>query len=122
MPANKLVLVVDDDWDILEVLAETITTEGYQAVTAHDGLAALDYLETHEAPGLVLLDWNMAPMNGTAFMAAIARNPQLASIPVILLTADGRVEVKARDYGFAGYLKKPIEPDKLFATLARYCG
>jgi CheY-like chemotaxis protein len=98
----------------------TRTTSGYSA-EADDGTSALEYLHSHVPPPLILLDWNMAPMNGAAFMAAVNRDRALSGIPVVLLTADARTEDKARTPGFVGYLKKPIDLDSLFAIVRRYC-
>jgi CheY-like chemotaxis protein len=113
--------LVDDDPDILEALRDTLADEGYEAHEATNGQEALDYLRSHAAPPLVLLDWNMAPINGSEFMAQMAREPALSEIPVVLLTADAKAPQKSLNNGFAGYLMKPVDLDALFAVLARYC-
>jgi CheY-like chemotaxis protein len=119
--STKTVLVVDDDLDIREALRDMLTYEGYQISEASDGLSALRHLRTNAQPGLILLDWNMAPMNGREFMAEFARDPGLSSIPVVLLTADLRAQEKAIGNGFVGLLGKPVDIDALFALVARYC-
>ncbi|MDP2340059.1 MAG: response regulator [Deltaproteobacteria bacterium] len=116
----KPVLVVDDDWDILEAMHDTLAVEGYDTVDVGDGQRALDYLRSHPPPGLVLLDWNMPRMNAQQFMAALARDPLPETPPIVLLTADAKIAEKGA--GYAGYLKKPVELDKLFETVRRYCG
>jgi CheY-like chemotaxis protein len=120
MAPRKTILVVDDDWDILDAMKETLESEGYETVVAQNGEAGLDYLRTHALPGVILLDWNMAPMNGPAFMNELGTDRRWSGIPVVLLTADTRVENKARN-GFVGYIAKPIDLDKLFTTVAHYC-
>lgn len=120
MPLRKPILVIDDDSDILDAIKETLEGEGYDTAVAQNGQAGLDYLRSHRAPGVILLDWNMAPMNGPAFLTELGRHSELSSIPVVLLTADVRAEDKARN-GFAGYLAKPVDLEKLFAMLARFC-
>ena len=116
------VLIVDDNVDVLEAVRDTLTAEGYETAEATDGQAALDYLRSHEAPGLILLDWNMAPMNGRDFMIETAKDPKLAAIPTVLLTADGRAADKSQQSGTVGFLMKPVDLDELFATVARFCG
>jgi CheY-like chemotaxis protein len=118
----RKVLVVEDDWDMREALRDTLESAGYDSAEAGDGGAALAWLASHPPPGVILLDWNMAPMNGPQFMAELKRLPSLASIPVFLVTADARVEEKANGNGFAGYLRKPLDIDALFAIVARCCG
>jgi two-component system response regulator FlrC len=115
------VLVVDDDPDIREALRDTLQDEGYQLIEAFDGQKALEYLRSHPAPPLILLDWNMGPMNGPQFMVEAAKDPVLSKIPVVLLTADIRASDKAKTNGFVGYLKKPVDLDALFETLRRFC-
>ena len=122
MSVRGPVLIVDDDPDIREAVQDTLASEGYEAVGVTDGLEALEYLRSNSTPPLILLDWNMAPMNGPEFMAEAAKDPVLSSIPVILLTADARAPEKSKGNGFAGYLMKPVDLDALFSFVDRYCG
>ncbi len=123
MPASKrAILLVDDDPDIREAIRDTLADQGYETIEATHGQEALDYLHAHAAPPLILLDWNMAPMNGPQFMAEAAKDPMLSRIPVVLLTADARASDKAARHRFAGYLKKPVDLDALFEVVGRYCG
>lgn len=115
------VLLVDDDPDIREAIRDTLEDEGYETIEARDGQEALEYLRSHPAPPLILLDWNMAPVNGPQFMAEVAKDPALAKIPVVLLTADARAPEKSRSASFAGYLMKPVDLNALFGFLAHYC-
>jgi CheY-like chemotaxis protein len=122
MPAaNKCVLLVDDDPDIRDAIRDTLADEGYEMIEATDGREALDYLRVNPAPPLILLDWNMAPMNGLQFMAEVAKDAVLSRIPVVLLTADASAPEKSRAAGCVDYLLKPVDLDALFAILVRYC-
>jgi CheY-like chemotaxis protein len=122
MLANRRrVLLVDDDPDIREGMRDILADEGYEMIEASDGQQALDYLRTHPLPPVVLLDWNMAPLNGQQFMTEVVKDPSLSEIPVILLTADSRAPEKSKAHRFAGYLVKPLDLDALFDVLARYC-
>jgi CheY-like chemotaxis protein len=122
MSARKLVLVIDDDSDIREAIHDLLAVEGYEIAEARDGSTGLAYLRTHARPGVILLDWNMAPMNGADFMSEFSRDADLASVPVILLTADLRAEQKARGHGLSTLLTKPIDVDHLVEIASRYCG
>lgn len=121
MSGKGPVLVVDDDPDIREALRDTLESEGYGAVGVMDGQEALAYLRTNSIPPLILLDWNMGPMNGSEFMAEAAQDPVLSRIPVILLTADARAPEKSRGNSFVGCLMKPVDLDALFMFVDRYC-
>ena len=113
------VLVVEDDADLREALADTLSLAGYSAIPAADAEQALAWLERGN-PGLVLSDVQMPGMDGHNLLRALkARRPE---IPVILMTAYGQIEraVQAIRDGAADYLPKPFEPDRLLATVARY--
>ncbi len=117
---NRPVLIVDDDDDLREALRDTLVDEGYGAAEARDGATTLEYLQAHPLTPLVLLDWNMTPMNGRQIMDELLRRPDLAHIPVVVLTADARVEKQATGQGFIGCLKKPVALDALFDVVERY--
>jgi CheY-like chemotaxis protein len=122
VPPARRVLVVDDDPDLLEAMHDALTSEGYDSVEASDGEAALGYLRSNPAPGLILLDWNMSPMNGEQFMSELSRDGALVNVPVVLLTADARLEDKVRSNVFAASLRKPIDLEALFTLVGGYCG
>ena len=90
------ILLVEDDFDVREALAETLRDEGYRVECAVDGEQALDYLRAGGKPGLILLDLMMPRMSGTEFRMVQKVDPQLCGVPVVLLSADGRMEEKAR--------------------------
>jgi CheY-like chemotaxis protein len=63
----------------------------------------------------------MGPMNGAEFMAEVAKDASLSTVPVVLLTADMRVKEAMKGRHFAGYLRKPVDLDALFEVVGRYC-
>jgi CheY-like chemotaxis protein len=120
MATDRRVLVIDDDPDIREAIRDALADEGYETIEASDGQDALNYLRGgNPAPPLILLDWNMAPMNGPKFMAEVAKDPVLSRIPVVLLTADARASETSRGMGFVDCLVKPVSLEALFAVLGR---
>ena len=118
--STKPILIIDDDRDIRESLRDTLSDEGYATAEASDGGEGLEYLRTNEV-ALILLDWNMAPVDAPAFMAKLAENERARDTPVVLLSADLRV-TKAQHPGYVATLKKPVDLDKLFELARRYCG
>jgi two-component system response regulator FlrC len=115
----KTVLVIDDDADMREALVDSLIDEGFTVESVSDGPAGLTYLRERPRPGLILLDWNMSPMNGEAFMAEVVREPAWADIPVVLLTADARLDAKAGKAPFAAALRKPVEIARLLEVVTR---
>lgn len=119
MNQPKCVLVVDDDPDICEVMQMILGARGYRVVTAEGGDEALQLLRAGEEPCLILLDLMMPGMNGLEFRAEQLRDPVLAAIPVVMISAGGDVVAKAAAVGLPGLLK-PIDLDVLLATVARF--
>lgn len=116
---SKTVLIVDDDQEFREALVEIVSREGFQVETATSGMQALDKLRWGLKPCVVLLDMQMAVMTGWDFRAEQERDPALAAVPVIAMTAG---YWKARDVGdYADRITKPIDVPTLKAALAKYC-
>ena len=105
------VLVIEDDADILHAVVQVLEDEGYAVRAAENGRVALATLREPGArpPCVILLDLMMPVMDGWAFRAEQLRDPALARIPVIILTADGNAAEKAVLMNGAGALRKPVE-------------
>lgn len=114
--ATGTILVVDDDDDIRAVLAELLDYEGHGVATAANGREALDYLRAHPDTALVFLDLMMPVMDGFEFREQQKRDPAIADIPVVVMTARGAVPAGVLDV--ATILPKPIDLDKLLDVLA----
>jgi CheY-like chemotaxis protein len=115
----KTVLIVDDDREFRDALVEVVRGEGFQVETATSGMQALDKLRWGLRPCVVLLDLQMAVMNGWDFRAEQGRDAALAAVPVIAMTAGYWKERDLRDY--AARITKPIDVPELKATLSKYC-
>ena len=119
--AQRILLVVDDDAAIRETLAELLRDEGYFVVTAANGQEALDKLhESGAPPCLIILDLMMPVMSGDEFYREKQRDPQLATIPVVVISADGNLSRKAATFG-GEYLAKPVKLDVVLDTVERHC-
>ncbi len=114
------VLVVDDDPYIREALAEVLEDEGYRVATARDGEEALERLGREPLPALILLDLRMPGMSGWEVRRRLLEVPALARIPVVLLSADSRLEEAEAVLGAAGSLRKPPSLDELLAAIGRF--
>jgi CheY-like chemotaxis protein len=114
------ILLVEDDFDVREALAETLREEGYAVECANDGVEALTYLRGGGTPGLILLDLMMPRMNGSEFRLVQKKDPLLSQYPVVLLSADGRMREKAAALETAGAIRKPIDLDELIGVIERF--
>jgi CheY-like chemotaxis protein len=115
------VMVVEDDFAIRETLRELLEEEGYKVVEASNGAEALSRLRAR-TPRLILLDLMMPVMDGWEFRHELEEDPRLASIPVIVISADHALEEKVDSMHVEGYLAKPFELDRLLAAVERYTG
>ena len=114
----RSVLLVEDDGDLRNAVAELIEDEGYQCFHAKDGIDALAALN-RQRPALLIADLIMPRMNGVSLLARLRADPSRRDIPVIAMTAanDRMVGVRLD----APILHKPIEVPVLRKMLARYC-
>jgi two-component system, chemotaxis family, chemotaxis protein CheY len=116
------ILIVEDDVDVREALATFLAGEGYDVVEAGDGAEALERLRGSTVVRLILLDLMMPVMNGWEFRKRQLEDPALATIPVVVVTADNSAVRRAADAGAVACLLKPVEFPDLLAYVGRYCG
>jgi DNA-binding response OmpR family regulator len=109
------VLVADDDAELRELIAFTLSQAGYLVIKASDGSAAVR-LFAAEAPDLVVLDINMPALSGFQVCEAIRARSR---VPVMMLTVRGEEEdlVRALGLGADDYLTKPFSPRTLLARI-----
>ena len=118
--AERLVLVVDDDPDILQTLALCLSSEGYRVTTASNGQEALDLLGK-ERPACVLLDLMMPVMDGWQFVAELEQRGGRNS-PLLILSADRAVQGHAAKLRAEAFLAKPFDLDELLGKVHQLTG
>jgi len=111
------VLLVDDDADIRETVAEALDDAGYHVQRAANGKQALDCLRTSPFPCIILLDLMMPVMDGYEFRATQRSEAALASIPVVVISAGGGYKEAAAAMGAVAALKKPFKLKDLFVAV-----
>jgi two-component system chemotaxis response regulator CheY len=110
-------LVVDDYATMRRIIANLLNEIGFKDVEeAADGASALAKLR-ERSYGLVISDWNMAPMTGLDLLREVRADPALKKLPFVMVTAEGKAEkvVAAKEAGVSNYLIKPFTA----ATLRR---
>lgn len=117
---GKKVLIADDEEDIKTVVQLFLESKGYDIITAYDGLDALDKVKS-EKPDVVLLDIMMPLIDGFEVCNRMKDSPEMAHIPVIMMSASTHAESKQRglDAGAVDYIIKPFEPEELEQVLER---
>jgi CheY-like chemotaxis protein len=113
------VLIVEDDEDLRDMMAQMLTIEGFTAATVANGREALDYLHGATRPHVILLDLMMPVMDGWEFRRRQQADPELAPVPVIVLSALD--PVRASPVDAAAFLKKPLDFDRLLELVRAHC-
>ncbi len=118
MPTRGRILIVDDEANAREALAELLADEGYETATASDGQKALPLLSSF-APQVVLTDLKMPGMDGVALLGRV--KAQRPSAACIVMTAFGSIDtaVAAIKAGAENYLTKPLDMDAVSALVGR---
>ena len=115
---SSTILVVDDDRGAMEALSDILEYEGYHVERARNGLEALEHLQrTRPVPDLIILDLLMPVMDGWEFRMRQRDDPELANIPVLVVTAIGATA------GIEGVkiMRKPVDVNELLKNVALYC-
>jgi CheY-like chemotaxis protein len=119
LDSKRLVLLVEDDHDVRESMAEALEDAHYRVLQAPNGAAALEQLRRGEPlPNLILLDLMMPIMDGWQFREAQLNDKSYADIPVVVVSATARIE-KPLD-GISAFLKKPVNLEQLLDAVERH--
>jgi len=115
--------VVDDEPDTVDMLRDALRAEGFRILVARNGRQALE-LMTRKRPDLLLLDLMMPELGGFEVLEAMRANAELASIPVVILTARGDAEDEERGLalGARRFMSKPFDVKDLVAEVRRHVG
>ncbi|MBF0225641.1 MAG: response regulator [Desulfobacterales bacterium] len=124
MSEKKKILVVDDEQDVLTYLTTLFEDNGYETVTAMNGIQAFE-LAKSEKPDIITLDMTMPDQSGVRTYRYYKEDPELKNIPVIIITAMGDTmhTFLHKLKGFAdpeGFMAKPIDPKALLDMISKY--
>ena len=118
---QPLVMVVDDSLTVRKITSRLLNREGYQVITAKDGVDALQQLQEF-IPDVMLLDIEMPRMDGFELTRNIRSDAKTAGIPIIMITS--RTAEKHRNHAFSlgvnEYLGKPYQEEELLGQVARF--
>ena len=116
MERRLCILVVDDEFDVAELLAELLAARGHKVTTAINGLLARDVLASTDFD-LVITDFMMPLVDGIELVQGMREDPRLARVPVIMISAQGDLPVVTGELVQAT-LQKPFSPTALYAAIA----
>ena len=112
----KTILLVDDEYSIIEVLAYLLEEEGFAVLTASNGRAALEQA-SEKVPDVVVTDQMMPVMTGAELLAALKKHPRLQHVPVILMTSAPLAAT--RQLSWDDFISKPFAFSELLQAVRR---
>lgn len=121
VPDHHNVLIVEDDAAIRDVFAEVLGSAGHDVSLARDGAEAMRLLLGGVAPCVIVADLLMPVLDGWGLAAQVARNPRLASIPLIVLSAQLGSGQQELPPGARARFTKPISIDALLTIVEQNC-
>ncbi len=116
-------MLVEDDPDIRETLAELLEDEGYHVAQAGDGREALERLgaQAEAPPCLILLDLMMPVMDGWTLRRRLLADPGLKEVPVIVITGVADGVRRAQNLDALAVLEKPLDLERLLTLVGEHC-
>lgn len=122
-PGRMKVLVIDDEPDVRALVARLLS-QSFEVTQAVDGADALDKILGGERPDLIVCDVMMPKMDGLTFVKELKRDPSLARIPVVMLTAKtgARDMVDGINAGARAYVTKPFKAEELLGKVRKALG
>jgi CheY-like chemotaxis protein len=112
------ILVIDDEFDVAELLAELLTARGHRVTTAINGLLAQGLLRDHDYD-LVISDFMMPLVDGIELVQSMRADPRLADIPVIMISAQRELPPVVAPGFIQVLLQKPFTPRALHDAIAQ---
>jgi CheY-like chemotaxis protein len=117
----RTILVVDDEYGIVEVLVLALEDQGYRVLSAADGQEGLERL-AEARPDLVMLDFMMPRMDGPAMAQAMRADPALRDVPIVMMSAVGEAPIRERFTDYTAFLRKPFRIQAALDLVASLIG
>ncbi len=112
MSANKKILIIDDEVDLMQMVGFQFQAKGFDVQTASDGVEALQKVHQFK-PDLIILDMNMPRMGGIEFYSEVCGPDGRPAYPILVLTARANIQSLFKDLHIDGFMIKPFEIDRL---------
>jgi CheY-like chemotaxis protein len=121
--SGATIVLIEDDEDIRDIVAEVLRTEGYNVFVAADGGEGIELVRRlGSAAQLILLDYMMPVLDGSQVLAVLKGDPALCSIPVVVVSAAARTALPIGFVGIEAWLSKPVEMQRLLEAVRQVLG
>jgi CheY-like chemotaxis protein len=112
------ILVVDDEFAIVDLLEMVLVDEGHQVLTAANGRQGVEQLLKHPPPDLILSDYMMPILDGAGMLSEIRKTETQRNIPCIIMSSMPERNVRQRVEDIAAFIRKPFDLAKLLMVVA----
>ena len=119
MPCD--IVLVEDDKEFADSLADVLRDEGYGVTTFAMPEEAIEWMLSGQRTALVLLDLRTPGMSAQRFRAMMVATPALRDLPVVVVSGDPNIRRIAGSIGASDALEKPVDVNRLLATIDRHC-
>jgi two-component system chemotaxis response regulator CheY len=117
----RTVLLIEDDGDIREIVAQVLADEGYETIAVPNGVEGLKRLRASaQRPFLIMLDLMLPIMDAWQFRAEQTSDARLAEIPIVIFSANPKIAQHADALGASGVVRKPPDLDDLLRVVSRF--
>ena len=118
MSDKKRILIVDDEFNMVEMVKLRLEAYGYEVLTAHDGQEGLQKAQ-QEKPDLIILDLMLPKMDGYKVCGLLKADTRFNRIPIIMFSAKAQMDdvQQGEELGADGHIAKPFEPEVLMAKI-----
>jgi CheY-like chemotaxis protein len=114
------ILIVEDDGDVSETFTDALQDDGHRVISFQDARLALDYLRQKSVlPRLIFLDFLMPHMDGWQFLAEQRKDPRIAEVPVVGVSASDRIDERTLSRSVVQLLRKPVSLEALLEAVRR---
>ena len=115
---RRTVLIVDDDEDLLILIQHALSVEGFDPICSPNGVNIMSIV-TRKHPDIVLLDIHMNGTDGVSICKELKLNPETASTPIIMFSANDNINAISQECGADGYITKPFKSEHFRDTFRR---
>ena len=113
----KKILIIDDEATSLQILQSSLGKKDYEVITAQDGVEGFSLINSHK-PNLIILDVHMPNVDGYKLVRDIQSDEEIKKIPIIIVTADEKLEERFKLIGIEYYFKKPYKIQEVLSAIA----
>jgi CheY-like chemotaxis protein len=116
----KTILVIEDSADIQMLYRQALELESYAFTIVGSASEALQFLKSNRLPDLILTDLTLPEMDGSDLIQLIRANPLWADAKIVAASGRHNLQIKSKEAGADGFIKKPFDLDKLYDEIEKY--